>query len=352
MLDAGRRRRDALFGAIGLVLAAAAAVAIRRRRSGLTFAQWLARDPARAADARPLVGRLRHEMLKHGGLLLSDGAARLEESDEAGRRATAELLVARLYGESGGRGLVAETEDVMAALRAMARERGARLNLRHRDPVFSWVVRGIGSLRRAERPLRRLARPGPVPRKSAGRAARHLRGAARRFAFASGTELERAVDRVAALPVRVDALQALLSRVAEEKRREEPRLERLGAIEETDRLPCVRMTAIDWETVWRNLFANALDAASARAPESPRLALAADMRRDPVTGEARLRLVLADDLPGLAPGRIVASSPGKGLGVVEELVRRHGGSVEVTAPPAPGFTKGIALDLPAVEETV
>ncbi len=37
--------------------------------------------PERAAEARRVVGRLRHDALKHGWMLLSDGADRIESGD-------------------------------------------------------------------------------------------------------------------------------------------------------------------------------------------------------------------------------------------------------------------------------
>jgi hypothetical protein len=76
------------------------------------------------------------------------------------------------------------------------------------------------------------------------------------------------------------------------------------------------------------------------------------MRRDPVTGEARLRLVLADDLEGgIDSERLRERASERGLGVVVELLRKNEGSVEVVPAPGPGFTKGFAIDLPAAEET-
>jgi hypothetical protein len=61
-------------------------------------------------------------------------------------------------------------------------------------------------------------------------------------------------------------------------------------------------------------------------------------------------VILADDLPGLTTVEIRGRAAERGFGVVSELLRRNGGSVEVTAAPADGLTKGVALDLPAVEE--
>jgi len=342
-------RRALGLAAAGLLLAlAAVGAAIWRRRSGSTFAEWLTRDPSKARRARPVVGRLRHEALKHGRMLLSDAAARLSEGDAEARRAAAQLLVARLYGEPGSRGLLAEAEAALAELRSIAREGGVRLNLRYRDPVFFWILHGMKILRGAERDLRRIA-TSPASDRVAARAARLLVRAARSLAFASGTQMERALDRASALPVRLDALRALLARVAGEARLEAPSLEPLGALAANNGPGIVRISPLDWETIWRNLFSNALSGGE-RSSRAARLGLAAEMRRDPVTGEARLRLILFDDRPGtLTAEEIHGRGAERGWGVVAELMRRNDGSVAVTPPPGPGFTKGVAIELPAIE---
>ena len=322
--------------AFGLLLCGVA-VALYRAKTGLTFEEWLSENPGRAPEARRIVGRLRHEALKHGGLLLADGADRIETGEAATRQATAELLVARLYGGEGSRGLVAEAEDALTALSALARADGARLNLRHLDPVFSSLLRGVRGLRRARRSLGRVARSGSSQPIHARLAARLLRSAAQSFQLASGAEIERSVDRALALPVRLDALRALLARIAVESDRTVPTLETTG-----EDLPTVRICASDWETLWRNLFGNALSAG--------RLALSAAKRRDAVTGEARLTIVLADDIPrALTADEVRARTPDRGLGVVVEILRRNEGTIDVIAAPAAGFTKGIRIELPIVE---
>ncbi len=336
-LDRQRSTWLLLVGSLAALIAGVAAVLVYRTRTGATFEQWLLLHPARAGDARRIVGRLRHEALKHGGMLLSDGADRIEKGDAAAKRATAQLLSARLYGEGKSRGLLAEAEGAIAALRELARADGVRLNLAHRDPVFPFLVRGIRALRRTRRSLRSLAAseaPRPV---DARRAARQLRNAARWFQLASGSEIERSVDRASALPVRLDALQALLARMAVEADCDAPEFETAG-----ENLPPVRISSADWETLWRNLFANALSAG--------RLALRAEERRDPITGEAYLRLVLADDLPGALTIEEIRERPSdRGLGVVAEILRRNEGAIDVVRGPSPEFTKGIAVDLPTVE---
>ncbi len=349
-LEGDQREKIVAAGSVVALALAAALWLLGRRRFGLTFAEWLARDPAKAHEARPVVGRLRHEVLKHGGMLLSDAAARLEEGDAETRRATAQLLSARLYGESGARGLLAEADAALAQLHALARASGVRLNLRHRDPVFAWLLRGLEVLRRARRSLRRVAER-PTRLWDAALARRLLRRAAACFAVSSGPELARTVDRAGVLPVRADALRALLAGVAEERGAPAPELELVGGLVEGG-LPGVRISALDWETVWRNLFANALEEARRRGAESLRLGLCAEKRRDPVTGESRVRVVLADDLAGgIDSASLRERAAERGLGVVVELLRKSEGSVEVVPAPGSGFTKGIAIDLPAAEET-
>jgi len=158
------------------------------------------------------------------------------------------------------------------------------------------------------------------------------------------------LDRASALPVRIEALQDLLARVAVEVDLPVPRLEPLGALESREPLPSVRFAPPDWETLWRNLFANAMAAGRSRVPRPVRLGLSAEPRRDSATGESRLVLVLADDLPGALSAEELRSRPAeRGWGVIAEILRRNDAAFEVTPPPARGFTKGIGLDLPAIE---
>src|SRR5262249_12964325 len=143
-----REKRAAAWAFAGAVVLAAIAggVALYRRRSGKTFAEWLNDYPARAPEARPGLGRVRHEALKHGGLLLTDGAARIESGGKESVDA-ARLLGTRLYGEGSSVGLIAETQSAIDELHAIASQDRVRLNLRHRDPVFSWLLKGLETLR-------------------------------------------------------------------------------------------------------------------------------------------------------------------------------------------------------------
>ena len=129
-----------------------------------------------------------------------------------------------------------------------------------------------------------------------------------------------------------------------------PRLEPLGGAADGGALPSVRFAPLDWETLWRNLFSNAIAAGRSRVPNPVRLGLSAEAHRDAATGEARLRLVLADDLPETLSADELRTRPAeRGWGVIVEILRRNDAGFEVTSPPARGFTKGIAIDLSAIE---
>ncbi len=361
-LESARWRMRIAAAALAALAVGALAALVYRRRSGQTLEEWLADHPARAHRVRPVVGRLRHEALKHGGLLLPDAVRRLTDaaSDEAARRDTAELLCARLYGVKeapeapGPRGLVAEARGAIAELEGIAREDGSRLNLQRRDPAFSWLHRGLVALEKARPELARLASGESASPRLARRAARHLARAERGFALASGAGIERILDRASALPVRIEALQELLARVAAEAALPAPKLEPIGALAGGASLPSVRIrfAPLDWETLWRNLFANAIAAGRARVPEPVRLGLSVELIRDAATGEARLHMMLADDLPGALSSDALRARPAeRGWGVIADLLRRNDSAFAVTEAPARGFTKGIALDFPAIESS-
>ena len=343
-LEREERRQATLRGA-GLGAAAFALLAggfsWARRRSGLTLDEWLRRDPGATRDARSLAGRLSHEAFKHGGLLLREAVERLDT--EGGLAEAAPLFVDRLYGTGGMPGLVAEARAALAELEALARRRGTRLNLRFKDALLSPVFRALDALGRAERAFMRLARTRSLPARRMESLARTLRSAASVLSPRTARLLTAALDFAGSTEVRFDRLESLLASVARERASRPPPLLGLGFFApEGGRRVRVRVPEGDWITLWRNLFANALAA--------PRLALLAEERRDPVTGQALARFVLFDGDPRLLTAEMIRGRGAeRGLGVVADLVRKWDGLVDVM-PGTGEFTKGVALEFSAVEE--
>ncbi|MBL8111423.1 MAG: hypothetical protein JNK60_00940, partial [Acidobacteria bacterium] len=199
---AERARRDVrtlrlAAGGLALALAAMSAIALRRF-GGTTLERWLLEDESAARDVRPVIGRLRHEAFKHGGLLLAETLARLESGEPAARRAAAGLLSERL---SGDLGLVAEARRALGALKTEARRRGRRLNLRGKDPLLSPVRAAFAALEGTLPDLRRIAGGGALSARAGRRLATTLEAAREALSARAGTELGRLLDRAASFPL-------------------------------------------------------------------------------------------------------------------------------------------------------
>lgn len=313
---------------------------VLRRRRGLTLAGWLARDPGATREARPVAGRLSHEVFKHGGLLLGDAEERLGNGEDVAPDAA--LLFARLFGSGAGPGLVREGRAALDELAALARRRGFALNFRFKDPFLGRVASGLDALDAARDDLGAVAEGRALPARRRKALVARLARAAGAIGPRSALELNRLLDAAGSTEVSYGRLAALLESVARERRAAAPALEPAGLFAGDAAPPRVKVPAAEWETLFRNLFANAL--------ASPRLALFAEARRDPVTGQALGRFVLFDADPRpLTPEMIRGRAAERGLGVVADLVRRWDGAVDVVPGP-PGFTKGVAITFAAVEE--
>jgi Tfp pilus assembly protein PilF len=344
-LEREERRQSTLRGAgLGTAMCAllVGGFSWARRRMGLTLEEWLKRDPGATRDARSVAGRLSHEAFKHGGLLLGEAVERLNSPE--GLAETAPLLVERLYGTPDAPGLVAEARRALSDLESLGRRRGARLNLRFKDPLLSRVTRSLETVEAATRDLARLAETGSLRPRRLEKLSRALLQAASTLNPRTAQLLTAALDAAGSTEARFERLASLLAAVARENETAAPPLAGLGLFEEAagGRSVRVRVPEGDWATLWRNLFANALQA--------PRLALLAEERRDPVTGQALARFVLFDGDPRLLTAEMIRGRAAeRGLGVVADLVRRWDGLVDVT-PGTGEFTKGVAVEFAAVEE--
>ena len=326
------------FAAFALL---AGGLAWARRRMGLTLEAWLKNDPGATRDVRSVAGRLSHEAFKHGGLLLGEAVERLRSRE--GLAGAAPLLVERLYGTLGTPGIVTEARSALSDLESLARRRGARVNLRFKDPLLSRVFRSLETLERGAGDLAILAEKGALRPRRLERLSRSIRQAAAVLNPRTGQLLTATLDAAGSTEARFERLELLLASVARENDAAAPPLAGLGLFGDAaaGRGVRVRIPEGDWSTLWRNLFANALRA--------PRLALFAEERRDPVTGQALARFVLFDGDPRLLTAEMIRGRAAeRGLGVVADLVRRWDGLVDVT-PGTGEFTKGVAVEFAAVE---
>jgi hypothetical protein len=288
-----------------------------------------------------VLGRLQHEVLKHGGLLLRGAGGRLAASPAE----TTDTLMSRLFSGDGTKtkGLVAEGKRSLSDLEALARADGRRLNLR-RDPVLSPVVRGIAAAAALRDPLRRVRAGGGDA--ALARATERIDRAAELLNETTGRDIETMLDSIATVNVRAQDLCDILERVAAERSVKAPPIALTGLPGPGQPPWRARMASADWETVWRNVFANTLGAL-AGVPEA-RVGLFGELVRDRVTGEPSLRFALADNAPGkLTTEMIRERSAERGWGVVAELLHSHGGRIAVSPSVDPRYAKRIVIELGA-----
>jgi hypothetical protein len=240
--------------------------------------------------------------------------------------------------------VVGRAREDLAELSRLAAQSGLRLDVK-KDPLLAPIARAFRVVYGARTPLALAATSCGSPQEVADLAER-LKVAAKHLSSASGVALEAAVDAAAATIVKPELLRDLAFRVAAEALSPEPSFS-IGVVPESPVL--VRVPGSDWETIWRNLFGNAIAAAQSDGRHA-QLGLGIERRRDPVTGEAIARLSLADDVPGTVTAEMIRGrAVDRGWGIIADLVLRNGGSVDV-AVTSPPWRKAIVLEFPAAED--
>ena len=224
------------------------------------------------------------------------------------------------------------------------------MNLR-RDPLLSSTVEALDALSQAQPAIRRIqAARADSPPALLQKTSLRL---ARASALLSGThfqDIEKTLDAVATTAVSAEALRRLLESVAAEKRLPAPAMPVKGLPEGAAPPWRVRVPPNDWETIWRNIFANTLTALRAARGTEPRLALFVAVARDSVTAEAVVRFAFADNAPGvLTTEMIQGRAADRGWGVVAELIRAHRGSIVVASSVDRQYTKRVLIELSVAE---
>jgi hypothetical protein len=286
-----------------------------------TLADLLRVAPGAAGEVAGRLAAIRHEVIKHRLSALTAVAAALDGGDPE----PAAWLAARLAGPDG---VFARYDAYIAALVALGRQHGVALDLVDVDPVVGPVSRALALLRGQVGSLQR----GQPAASGALRAAAAL--------------IEPASERMSALiqeasSVVLDGARWRAMWEAAGPHGDGPSFEAAGPALR------VRVHGADLEDVLVNLLRNASRASAASGGAVVRAEVSVD--EDPVTGVVLARVVVADQAPAPLPqAALRAPVAGRGLSVVVAAVRRVGGAIRVVS--VPGFSKGVAVFLPMVEE--
>jgi signal transduction histidine kinase len=318
--------------ALGVLLAAALAGVLgfeQRRRRGRSLGRLAEAYPELQPALAYLIGRLRHELLKHRIGAAADVAQAL-----AAGQSTAELRVflhKKLY---GGERL---DEAWRGYLHSFRRALGPEFDLSRSDGAFAAAQRAIRQLQTLELPLLRGERAAVRKLVTAHAELQKFdRGLAALVSRLQRTPLDAELIHQAVKAVRSEHLagQVVLDVV-----------EVSGPSEEV----FVAVYRTDLLLILKNLLRNAILAAS-RAPPPRQIAVDVLLELLP-TGEEMVRLRVHDSSPEtLTPEQIYRSGdadPGgeqHGLGLVTAALGLYSGSIAV-GPGLPGYQKCVAVQL-------
>lgn len=340
-----RRAPAALLGlgvALGLGLAALTrALLDRRLRQARSLRALVARHPELHPALAYLLGRLRHELLKHRVGAAQDLLA--APAGDVPLTAPQRAFLRTRLGDAAPGGGPALLDDWAAHLRGLRRTLGPEFDLGQTDPGF----------RAAERALRVLSRPGSFARQPAtGFFARRQAAALRRAARTLrrfDAELATVLSQLSRTTIDRALLEEALRAVRGEATAGAVPLDELTLSLPHDEAPIVvEVYRTDLLLVLKNVLRNAI-AAVGRGPVPRRVRLDVAVTLLP-TGEEAVRLRVHDTSPEpLTTERLYAheKDPGsrtRGLGLVTAALGLYSGAIAVE-PGAPGFAKCVVVQL-------
>jgi hypothetical protein len=301
-----------------------------RRQSGHSLEQMLEARPDSSVEVVPVLAKIRHEVLKHHTNLLDAMASDLERGDHDG----VQLGAIRLFGGGSRSSVKTQFAGRLDELVSIGKKHGFRLNLRHKDPVLAPMWRAMKRLARLESRLRRPWRAGG----GTAAALRHVSGALNVVGY---RQLGRIVGRAGVRDVGLDLIRQVDRDVREELELSDvPPLLLTGAPKPLQ----VRIDADDLEVICTNLLRNGYEAGGSAG----RMGVRIEEEDDPITGSLWVAIRFQDSAPEpLNAGTIRSRPPGRGLGLVRDLVAHHGGSLGVE--PDEGWEKAAVVRFPVVE---
>lgn len=330
------RQRSLLALSVGVGLAAALGLWLGRRR-GATVAELAARAPESVQELTRSLAALRHEVLKHNTTLLPEVAAALERGDHAAVRFAAD----RLFGESGGGGILERFDGYLGAIERLGARSGLPLDLRRKDPVLAPMCRAMRRLRVLEPRLRRPGRASP-------RLVREIGALSQQLNVESYRGLGRLIREISTLTVDPKRLRAVDAAVRAEPAFAGQALPELVLDAPEDGLP-VRVTAGDLDDIVANLLRNAYRVVGEELPPvARRVGLAMDEEDDPVTGLETVQLRFRDNAPRELTSEMIRDREvGRGLGLVLQMVGRNNGTITVERER--GWAKAVVVRLPRAD---
>lgn len=312
-----------------------------RRRRGETLAGLLARVPDTGPEVQRILSSIRHEVLKHHTMMLTGLVEGLEREEDA---ATKALAAAQALGNDGG--VLRRLRDYVAQLQRVGRARGIELNLRHKDPALSVLLRGFGALERISRALARWDRLGRSARR---RTLKRLRRVAQQLNVDAYGEVLGLMERLRSLSLDRQLLEQLYRDTLDEPALRDLPSEPLTLDAQVEFPLHLALPRSHFEDILRNVLRNAVQAQARDGLAPIRVGLVVAREVHPITGHARIRIEVRDTSHReLTTQQLRQHNIEGGLGLTTELVSRYQGSMMVK-PCEPPWQKAVVIKLPAPE---
>ena len=332
-----RNRSWGLFAVLGMagLVSAAGFWQWRRRRTGMSLAAFLDREPRSYHDLARVLAGMRHEVLKHNTTLLPTVADALERGDRGPALDASGILL----GGQGASGVIDLWERYIGELEAIGLSHGVRLNLRYIDPQIAPMCAAFESLRQLAPKLHK-GKPEMMVE-----TIREISKAVNEVGY---RELGKLLHEVCVLEVDRSLLDEIWRRVARE-----PGIVGEGVptpiLEAGDGLN-VRVFREDFADILANLLRNACEAAMAdRSGPEVRVGVRVVEEMDPITGLSWVAVrVLDNAVSELSNEMIQNRRIGRGIGLALDLAKRSQGSLVVE--PEVGWSKAVVLRLGMAEE--
>ena len=322
--------------------------ALVRTRGGADLRHLAARHPEVVPELQNILAAIRHEVLKHNTMMLQGLIEALKQGKPAGDKASA--LRSSLLDDEGGQGAAeARLEHYLRELGQLGRAHDVRLNLRHRDPALSAITAGFALLRRCSGDLRHV---DELTRPRRALLLRRLIKAADLLNARGYTALNALLTDLRSLRIDEALLRAIYRQTIGEPAFAGADIAPVVLDSHIDLPVAVVVTRRALEDILTNLLRNAVQACLGDGDPMVVVGLGVDAEVDPITGFEFILLAVRDrsgralTTEMLREGRVE-----HGLGLVADLVGRHGGTVGVTKGP-PGWSKSVSVRLPRVQPEV
>jgi alkylhydroperoxidase family enzyme len=301
----------------------------RKGRSGdVGLSVLFQQAPEVGGEVLTVLYSLQHDVIKHNTSVLPA----LADALEAGERDLALDVASRVLGRDGGKGVLERWNQGMQRIQMLGLSHGITAFSVRADPVLGPMCSAMEGLGKEARRLHRLGAVSPA----------RVREISCVLNETGAPALAALIVELGACPVTGEVVNRIFEAV-----RSEPAIgassSRTLVVEGLSQPVRVRIYSRDLDIILSNLLRNALVAVEEQGDRG-RIGVSVVSRVEPVTGLDEVVIQVLDTAPMHIGEDDIARQPAdRGLGIVREVLARHGGVLRIEK--AQGWSKAMAVHL-------